>query len=246
MIPAVPLPTGLGFRVPLMLISPWSRGGWVNSEVSDHTSVMQFWRSGRTRSASPALCENISAWRRSVCGDLTGAFDFEHPVYGLPTCRSSPAAGRRGQLVQPGTGSDVMPARSPGTSRPAAAVPAERQPDERQRHRRRDPRAQQQRAVRGPRGALLRVRQQLSVPPALASYPAGFPGQYTVAPSTRGVETVKATGPVGAAGAYDITVIGPNRFLRRFTGDAARRARRSRWRPSTTTPASSRSSCSTW
>jgi len=33
------------------------------------------------------------------------------------------------------------------------------------------------------------------------------------------VETVAAAGPVSSAGAYDITVIGPNRFLRRFTGN---------------------------
>jgi len=35
-----PLPVGLGFRVPLLLISPWTRGGWVTSEVTDHTSVI--------------------------------------------------------------------------------------------------------------------------------------------------------------------------------------------------------------
>lgn len=61
--------------------------------------------------------------------------------------------------------------------------------------------------------------------PSLASYPAGFPGQYTVAPSSsaRGRAT-SASAPVGASAgdtAYDITVTGPNRFLRRFTGDTA-------------------------
>ncbi len=54
----VPLPVGFGFRVPLILISPWTRGGWVTSEVSDHTSVLQSWRSGRRRSASRALPEH--------------------------------------------------------------------------------------------------------------------------------------------------------------------------------------------
>ena len=33
---------GLGFRVPLVIASPWSKGGWVNSEVFDHTSTLQF------------------------------------------------------------------------------------------------------------------------------------------------------------------------------------------------------------
>jgi phospholipase C len=35
-------PIGLGARVPMTVISPWSRGGWVSSEVTDHTSVIRF------------------------------------------------------------------------------------------------------------------------------------------------------------------------------------------------------------
>src|SRR5690606_27497420 len=33
---------GPGVRVPMYVISPWSRGGWVNSQVFDHTSVIRF------------------------------------------------------------------------------------------------------------------------------------------------------------------------------------------------------------
>ena len=33
---------GLGYRVPLVIASPWSRGGAVCSQVFDHTSVLQF------------------------------------------------------------------------------------------------------------------------------------------------------------------------------------------------------------
>ena len=65
-----PLPVGLGFRVPLLLISPWTRGGWVTSEVSDHTSVIQFLERWTAATGKPAHCPNISAWRRGVCGDL--------------------------------------------------------------------------------------------------------------------------------------------------------------------------------
>ena len=36
------LPIGLGPRVPMLVVSPWSRGGWVNSQVFDHTSVLRF------------------------------------------------------------------------------------------------------------------------------------------------------------------------------------------------------------
>ena len=74
-----PLPVGLGFRVPLLLVSPWTRGGWVTSEVSDHTSVIQFLEQWTAAIGKPAHCPNISAWRRGVCGDLTGALDFEQP-----------------------------------------------------------------------------------------------------------------------------------------------------------------------
>ena len=67
-------PWGLGPRVPLYVISPWSRGGWVNSQVFDHTSVGQFLEK-RFGITVPA----ISPWHRAVCGDLTSAFDFSSP-----------------------------------------------------------------------------------------------------------------------------------------------------------------------
>jgi phospholipase C len=64
-------PLGLGPRVPMTVVSPWTVGGNVCSEVSDHTSVLRFLERW-TGVAEP----NISAWRRTVCGDLTSAFDF--------------------------------------------------------------------------------------------------------------------------------------------------------------------------
>jgi len=67
-------PYGLGPRVPMYVVSPWSRGGWVNSEVFDHTSVIRFLEQ-RFGVQEP----NISPWRRAVCGDLTSAFDFRRP-----------------------------------------------------------------------------------------------------------------------------------------------------------------------
>ncbi|HEY8948240.1 MAG TPA: phospholipase C, phosphocholine-specific [Rhizomicrobium sp.] len=64
-------PVGLGPRVPLIVVSPWSRGGFVNSQLSDHTSVIRFLET-RFGVAEP----NISPWRRAVCSDLTSMFDF--------------------------------------------------------------------------------------------------------------------------------------------------------------------------
>lgn len=74
------LPIGLGARVPMILVSPWTRGGYVCSEVFDHTSVLRF-----LEQWTGVQETNISAWRRQVCGDLTAAFDFAHPDYSLPS-----------------------------------------------------------------------------------------------------------------------------------------------------------------
>jgi phospholipase C len=64
-------PIGAGFRVPCIIVSPWTAGGWVCSEKFDHTSVLQFLEKV-TGVAEP----NISAWRRQTFGDLTSAFRF--------------------------------------------------------------------------------------------------------------------------------------------------------------------------
>lgn len=67
-------PWGMGPRVPMYVISPWSKGGWVNSEVADHTSVGQFIEK-RFGVTVPA----ISPWHRSVSSDLTSSFNFGNP-----------------------------------------------------------------------------------------------------------------------------------------------------------------------
>ncbi|MFG3182658.1 phosphocholine-specific phospholipase C [Streptomyces nigra] len=64
-------PYGLGPRVPMLVVSPWSKGGYVCSETFDHTSILQFMER-RFGVEEP----QISPWRRAVCGDLTSAFDF--------------------------------------------------------------------------------------------------------------------------------------------------------------------------
>ena len=68
-------PIGLGYRVPLVIASPWSRGGYVCSQVFDHTSILQFLEKFLTKKTGKQVSEpNISPWRRAVCGDLTSAF----------------------------------------------------------------------------------------------------------------------------------------------------------------------------
>lgn len=68
-------PVGLGYRVPLIIASPWTRGGWVNSEVFDITSTIRFMEVFLSRKYNKKIFEsNISSWRRAVTGDLTSVF----------------------------------------------------------------------------------------------------------------------------------------------------------------------------
>ena len=68
-------PMGLGYRVPMIVASPWSRGGYVCSQVFDHTSVIQFLETFLSHRLGKAVEEpNVNRWRRAVCGDLTSAF----------------------------------------------------------------------------------------------------------------------------------------------------------------------------
>ncbi len=68
-------PIGLGYRVPMLIASPWSRGGFVSSEVFDHTSTLQFLETFLNKKYGKQIFEtNISTWRRAVCGDLTSVF----------------------------------------------------------------------------------------------------------------------------------------------------------------------------
>ncbi len=76
-------PIGLGARVPTVLVSPWTRGGYVCSQVFDHTSILRFLETW-TGVSEP----NISAWRRQVCGDLTSAFNFVSPNTNYPSLPS--------------------------------------------------------------------------------------------------------------------------------------------------------------
>jgi phospholipase C len=119
-------PIGLGFRVPLLIASPFARGGFVASDVIDHTSTLRF-----LETRFGAEVPNLSAWRRSVTGDLTSAFNFAAPDRTVP---SLPAAS----LVDPrilscvasltGSGYPVppnggIPAQEPGAAkRPSAPV----------------------------------------------------------------------------------------------------------------------------
>ncbi len=65
------MPIGAGFRVPCIIVSPWTAGGWVCSQPFDHTSILQF-----LEKLTGVREDNISDWRRQTFGDLTSAFRF--------------------------------------------------------------------------------------------------------------------------------------------------------------------------
>jgi phospholipase C len=64
-------PIGAGFRVPCIIVSPWTQGGWIASETFDHTSVLQF-----LEAFTGVTIPNITSWRRQTFGNLLSAFGF--------------------------------------------------------------------------------------------------------------------------------------------------------------------------
>jgi phospholipase C len=227
--PAGPVPIGLGFRVPLILVSPWTRGGWVTSEVSDHSSIIQLIEQWTAAIGTPAICHNVSAWRRLVCGDLTGAFDFTSPVYGLPALPSNVvlADPPNGAYI-PSPSTNTMPVQEPGT-KPARALPYQPNANLDAITVSSDGSVQADLSLsnNGPYAAKashFAVYNNVAGAASYADYPTNAPSQYTVAPvrsnATTVVKATVAIGPGTVVGQYDVTVIGPNRFLRHFTGNA--------------------------
>jgi phospholipase C len=72
-------PNGLGIRVPMLVVSPFSRGGYVCSETFDHTSCLKLIET-RFGVSAP----NISAWRRSTVGDLSSALQMHRSDTSTP------------------------------------------------------------------------------------------------------------------------------------------------------------------
>ncbi|MGW4892710.1 phosphocholine-specific phospholipase C [Kitasatospora sp. NPDC004240] len=210
---------GLGFRVPMIAVSPWSRGGWVSSEIFDHTSVLRFLEKWTAAIGRPAAAPHISAWRRKVCGDLTGLFDFANPVYGLPALPATGVIGMAtcGPLPNPAPVDNRLPAQEAGT-RPARALPYQ-------------PNATLDRLEFGAAGAIkvwLKMANGGTAATHFAAYAnahrSGGPWQYTVDPGGAQSDFFNC-GTAYGGGLYDLSVVGPNRFLRRFKGDATKAGR---------------------
>jgi phospholipase C len=200
-------PYGLGVRVPMIVISPWSKGGWVNSETFDHTSLIRFIERRFGKHNSNLIESNITAWRRAVVGDLTSAFNFASPnnsVVALPSTISyvPPDNDRHPDYAPAPPTAQAMPVQEAGV-RPARALPYEFH-------------------VNGSvdlsqTGVDLHIR---NTGKAGAAFQARFgdgvtsPKTYTVAAGDDVSDTVGLAG----ATSYDLSVFGPNGFLRTFVG----------------------------
>jgi phospholipase C len=193
-------PLGLGVRVPTFIVSPWSRGGHVCSQVFDHTSIIRF-----LETWTGVQETNISAWRRQVCGDLTSAFDFAHP-----NTNDYPVLPDVAQLwVDPYTPAppdvQALPVQLTNT---LLSMPLPYQPEI----------AAQTDCAAGLVHLALTNAGSASVHFAIYSNPAqgDGPQQCDVIPGTLLTESFPATT------SYDLTCCGPNGFQRRFAGDLAR------------------------
>ena len=201
-------PYGLGPRVPMVVVSPWSKGGWVCSEVFDHTSIIQFIER-RFGPHHPDLKEhNISPWRRTVCGDLTSAFDFSKPHAHRPTLPDTqgyapPDKNRHPDYAPVPPANQSLPKQEPGM-RSARAIPYELHVAARVD----DNKLWIDFKNNGRAGACFHVRS--------ADASAG-PWYYTVEREKSLSESWTPTT------AYDQTVYGPNGFLRRFKGQLTSR-----------------------
>lgn len=204
------VPVGLGPRVPMLIISPWTAGGKVHSQLSDHTSVLQFleqWTTAKRLGTQGAthgstLCTGISDWRRSVCSDLTEAFDFRRiPPKSINTATTFKNGTAQAAVPQP----QVFPQQTPQTRlacRLGHAFSAEVQVD--------TDSLSLSFVNRGDNGV------------ALTAYwkpmsDAQEPYHYTIEAG----KSLQANPPVsiGDDGLYDWAVYGPNGFLREFRGD---------------------------
>ncbi|MFG3351444.1 phosphocholine-specific phospholipase C [Streptomyces sp. NPDC048001] len=190
------LPTGLGVRVPMLVVSPWSVGGYVCSEVFDHTSVIRLLERW-TGVEEP----NITRWRRTVTGDLTSAFDFRRGRRQPEVARPAPVPPFSGRWRPAPPDEQRMPVQEPGV-RPSRPLPY--QPD-----------AHGREGRGGAAEFVVTLRNTGPSSAHFALYP--YAGEFAV-PQHRDVRgEARWRVPLTGTG-YRFTITGPGGFRREFAG----------------------------
>src|SRR6202522_392727 len=199
-------PIGPGPRVPMLICSPWTTGGYIDSNVYDHTSMLQFLATW-TGAQQPG---NVTPWRSSVVGDLTAAFDFANPDFTIPA--NIPTLAQTWALTQltggsttpPADGDQSMPVQETGTRphrpsnlQPFADVTVNRSTS----------------VVTAALANTGSVGLSFSVYPN--AYLAAAPTPVTVAASSAGSYAWNAA---STSGNYNFSVYGPDGFLTTFKG----------------------------
>jgi phospholipase C len=201
-----PGPYGMGIRVPMLVISPWSKGGYVDSEVFDHTSIIRFIEQ-RFGSEFTGLTEsNITPWRRAISGDLTSAFNFKTPndsKVSLPSTSAyvPPDNDRHPDYVPAPPVDQALPAQETGT-RPARPVPYEL-------HSFADVDA-----TAGTVTIHFSSANKAAVFHVRSGDGKTGPWMYTIGSGA----SLSDVWTAGADGTYDLSVYGPNGFFRSFKG----------------------------
>lgn len=203
-------PWGMGPRVPLYIVSPWSKGGWVDSQVADHTSIAQFIEK-RFGVVIPA----ISPWHRAVSSDLTSAFDFatpNDPVFpAMPETSDYAAIDAASKLlpvaIPPATPSSLYQEKGSRFSRPLPY----------RLHIRLEKSEKEQEIVlrfenKGAVGAVYHVYDLHHLD--------RIPRRYTVESGKSLSDQWDASSEKGL---YDLEVFGPNGFFQKFAGDLNRK-----------------------
>ena len=201
-------PIGMGPRVPMTVISPWSAGGLVCSQVFDHTSPLQF-----AELVTGVQCTNISAWRRTVAGNLTAALNLSGTEVAFPTNLPNTAT-----LVTQANSEESLPA---PTVPSAGSLPAQESGD---------------RAAASKLGYVFNTTSWVDTSTqkfwfqtvSAGSLGAGFASYVQ---NTRTFDSWQYTLPAGGTisdyfsavtyggGPYDVDVHGPDGYIRGFTGN---------------------------